>query len=191
MDIFNQGWQPSILQYIDGFYSLHTYNYPPSFTFWFLIAKNREGSWHDLNLYIPLPHGSGCHCWLDPPVWSHWTTLAPLFVFSPAISTHWWLKTDLIKTPFPCFWKCHLWFHLLLIYHVINLYPCFLVLPGTSKDFPEKLLIITALLLRVWFPPTLSILNSWFSEFGSKSLTLRIPYKPKALFPFLESVLIQ
>lgn len=140
------GEQPSILQYIESLFSLQTSSYPPSFTFCFLMAKKRDGSWRDLNLKRPFWAASGSHCWLVPPVCSHWTTLAPLSLFSPAISRHKPVKTDLIKTPFPCFWKCHLWFHLLFFSQQTILSPCFLVLWGTSRAFPERLFMITALL---------------------------------------------
>lgn len=143
--IWNHGWHPSILQYMEGFSSLLTSIYAPSFTFCFLRAKKSDGSWHDLNLYKPFPAGSGFQIWLDPLVYSHWTTLAPLSLFSPAISQHWPVKTDLIKTPCLHFWNCHLWFHLLFTSQTINLSPCFLVLAGISRAFPEKLLMTTAL----------------------------------------------
>ncbi len=172
-----------------GFSSLQTSSYPPSSTFCFLIAKNKEGSWHDRNLNTPFPAGSGNHCWFDPPVFYHWTTLAPFSLFYSAISRAKLLKTLWITTPLPVLTNLHLWFHLLFFSHWTNLSPFFHVPPGTSKAFPEKLLTTTAEPWTVWLL-TSSNLKSWFSLFGSNDPYLNMPYNARASFP-LESVLIQ
>ena len=185
----NQGWAPSNLQYIVPFSSFDTYSYPPFSTFFFLMAKKRDGSWHDLSLKTPFPAGSGNHCWFNPLVLSHWTTLEPLSFFYYAISRHKLLKTLWIVTPLPCLTNLHLWFHLLFFSHWHSLSPALRVEFGTSRAFPDISFTITALPCIVGLF-TCSNLKSWASLFGSKFSYLRIPSKDKAYFPLL-SVLIQ
>ena len=137
-------------------------------TFCFLIAKKSDGSWHERNLKTPFPAGSGNHCWFAPPVLSHWTTLAPLSLFSSAISRAKLLNKLWMTTPLPVLTNLHLWFHLLFFYHWTNLSPFFHVPPGISKVFPVKLLINKAELWIDWLL-TSSNLKSWLSLFGSKA----------------------
>lgn len=144
-----------------GFYFELTYSYPPFSTFCFLIAKNNVGSWTDLNLNNPFPAGSGYHSWLDPPVCCHWITSVPSFLLYPAMSKYNPLIRLLMTIPFPCLLNCHLWLNLLFFCHWTILSPGFFEEAGTSRHFPDRLLIITALLLRILLLVTCSNLNNW------------------------------
>ena len=174
---------------MEGFSWLETSSTPPFSLSCFFIAKNRLGSWHDLNLNSPFPAGSGNHCWFDPPVFCHWMTFVPLSLLSSAISTTCSVRILCIMTPLPCLTNLHLCCHFLFFSHWTILSPALNVALGTSRALFDKLLTRMELPWMVELF-TWSNLNNWALLLGSNLAVRRVPYKQRASFPFL-SVLIQ
>ena len=113
------------------------YSLPPSLTSPSLILRNRPGAWMLLIFQTPAPADTATHCWLEPPVLSHCTTLAPLELFPSAISMNWPVRTLYSRYPAPYFTHLHLWLNRLLISHWMRRTPCSKVSFGISTALPE------------------------------------------------------
>ena len=141
------------------------------------------GACTDPIFIILFPACSVTHSWLLFPVFYHWITGDPPFLLSLAISNTIPLNKLWIKNPFPLRINLHFWLNLLCCLYWIILVSGSNVELGTSKAFPEFLLIK----LQDWFKiGALSILqnlNIIDGSLGLNLLYLRIPYKHTAVYP--------
>ena len=164
---------------MEGFSWLETSSTPPLSLSWFFIAKNRLGSWHDLNLKSPFPAGSGNHNWLVEPFLCHWMTFAPLSLLSSAMSRAWSVSTFCIMKRLPYLRNLHLWCHFLLFSLCTILSPTLNVAPGGPRGLFDKLLTRKALPWMVELL-TWSNLKSWALFLGSNLSIRSVFYKQRA-----------